>query len=298
MKTFISIISLACLCLIPTQAQTVDKEALYIYQTDGKANIFFRSEVTAISLEMKDGVMHQVVYTGNKQHYFAISKIQSMSFVNPDEDNYRPQIIGDENSPTFGKAIDLGLPSGTKWASFNVGASRPEEYGGYYAWGETEEKDYYAPHTYQYAYQDNIRDLWDSDTGSYYSCRSIGSDITGTQYDVAHVKRGSKWCMPTYDNIKELFHNCIIEEWTTLNGVGGRMFTSIINGNSIFFPGAGVRRNGDLYGVGSWGYYWSSTQHPVNSYAGYDLFFDSGHAYWYYSYIRSSGQSVRPVVRN
>lgn len=283
MKTFISIISLACLCLIPTQAQTVDKEALYIYQTDGKANIFFRNEVTAISLEMKDGVMHQVVYTGNKQHYFAISKIQSMSFVNPDEDTYRPQKIGDEKSPTFGKAIDLGLPSGTKWASYNVGASSPEEYGGYYAWGETEEKDYYDWSTYIHC------------DGSYNTCHDLG-DISGTEYDVAHVKWGGMWCMPTVYDTSELYYNCK-GKWTTLDGVVGWMFTSEINGNSIFLPAAGYRWRGGLYGAGESGYCWSSTQSPDYSYAAQILQFVTSKSYWdiYGCYW---GLSVRPVVRN
>lgn len=284
MKTFISIISLACLCLIPIQAQTVDKEALYIYQTDGKGNIFFRNEVTAISLEMKDGVMHQVVYTGNKQHYFAISKIQSMSFVNPDEDTYRPQKIGDENSPTFGKAIDLGLPSGTKWASYNVGASSPEEYGGYYAWGETEEKETYTWENYTHC------DGW------YDNCHDLGSDISGTEYDVVHVKWGSNWCMPTFDDIKELIDNCT-SKWMTLNGVKGRKFTSKINGNSIFFPAAGNRIDDDLYDAGEYGDYWSSTQRPDYSSDAHELFFlleDAAPE----SSSRCNGQSVRPVVRN
>lgn len=89
------------------------------------------------------------------------------------------------------EAVDLGLPSGTKWASCNVGATKPEEPGGYYAWGETEEKDYYAPSTYIHcdgAYNPLFYDL--------------GSDISGTEYDVAHVKWGGKWCMPTWDDFK------------------------------------------------------------------------------------------------
>ncbi len=285
MKTFISIISLACLCLIPTQAQTVDKEALYIYQTDGKANIFFRSEVTAISLEMKNGVIHQVVYTGNKKHYFAISKIQSTSFVNPDEETYRPEISSEEDGPTFGKVIDLGLPSGTKWASCNVGAHSPEQYGGYYAWGETEEKNYYGWNTYNLC--DGNRDV----------CYNIGSDISGTEYDVAHVKWGGKWCMPTIDNISELIDNCETSRMI-LNGVYGMKFISKLNGNSIFLPATGDRWDGKLDNAGGFGYYWSSTQNPDYSNNAYDFFyFNSGCAYWGSDY-RCNGHSVRPVVRN
>ena len=191
----------------------------------------------------------------------------------------------DENQPTAeaGEAIDLGLPSGTKWANCNVGATKPEEYGGYYAWGEIEEKEVYNQSTYKY-YQN----------GKYVN---LGSDISGTEYDVAHVKWGGKWCMPTLDDIKELFDNCI-NEWTTLNGVNGRKFTSNINGKSIFFPAAGNRWDGDLYNVGSWGYYWSSTQYPDYSYGACYLYFGSGNAVWGYGSSRYGGQSVRPVTKS
>lgn len=190
----------------------------------------------------------------------------------------------DENQPTAeaGEAIDLGLPSGTKWANCNVGATKPEEYGGYYAWGETEEKDTYTWETYIHC------------NGSMDSCHDLGADISGTQYDVAHVKWGGNWCMPTLEEIKELRDNCT-HEWTTLNGVNGRKFTSKINGKSIFFPAAGNRWYGlDDAGEGK---YWSSTQHPGYSYSAGSLYFHSGGAYWSYSY-RNYGRSVRPVVRN
>ena len=179
------------------------------------------------------------------------------------------------------EAVDLGLPSGTKWASCNVGATKPEEYGGYYAWGETEEKDVYMEETYMY-YKN----------GEYVN---IGSDISGTEYDVAHVKWGGKWCMPTWDDFKELLDNCTYE-WTTLNLVKGMKFTSKINNNSIFLPAAGSRRAGDLDNFGPYCYYWSSTQNPDYLGDAYDLSFGSGYAGWGRNcYI---GRSVRPVVRN
>ena len=177
--------------------------------------------------------------------------------------------------------VDLGLPSGTKWACCNVGADKPEDYGGHYAWDETEEKDYYDESTYKY-YQNN-------------SYVSLGSDISGTEYDVAHVKWGGNWVMPTLDDINELLDNCRIV-WTTLNGVNGQRFTSNINNNSIFLPAAGYRLGGDLYIAGSYGDYWSSTQRPGGSSSACDLYFGSGGAGWYY-YSRYRGYSVRPVLR-
>ena len=182
------------------------------------------------------------------------------------------------------EAVDLGLPSGTKWASCNVGATKPEEYGGYYAWGETEEKEVYDESTYKY-YKN----------GKYVN---IGSDISGTEYDVAHVKWGGNWCMPTLEDIKELNDNCT-REWTTLNGVNGKKFISKNNGNSIFLPAAGAYWSGALglkYAGGN-GYYWSSTHLPDESVGAWYHLFKSDYV-TFYSNGLSSGLSVRPVIRD
>ena len=178
--------------------------------------------------------------------------------------------------------IDLGLPSGTKWACCNVGATTPDAYGGYYAWGETEEKDYYYWDTYIHC------------DGSSSTCHDLGSDIAGTQYDVAHVKWGGSWVMPSKEQQDELRNNCTYT-WTTVNGVNGGRFTGP-NGGSIFLPAAGYRWSDYLYYAGSYGFYWSSAQSPSDSYYAYELRFNSGNAVWYYDY-RYSGQSVRPVSR-
>ena len=179
------------------------------------------------------------------------------------------------------EAVNLGLPSGTKWASFNIGATKPEEYGDYFAWGEIGTKLDYSVDTY-FFYNNN-------------GYTSLGIDISGTKYDVARMKWGGSWVMPTLDDVKELFNNCT-REWTTLHGVDGLKFTSKNNGNSIFLPAAGRRWNGDLYYAGEDGYYWSSTQDPDGSRSAYYLLFRSGSAYWDCNY-RLLGRSVRPVVR-
>ena len=128
--------------------------------------------------------------------------------------------------------VDLGLPSGTIWANINVGATKPEEVGGYYAWGETTTKDNYSQDTYQY-YQN----------GSYVD---LGADISGTQYDVATALWGEDWCMPTKQQALELINNCT-HEWTTVNGVVGCRFISKTNGNSIFIPCGGYKRGINTY---------------------------------------------------
>ncbi len=179
--------------------------------------------------------------------------------------------------------IDLGLPSGTKWACCNIGAQKPEEYGGYFAWGETSEKEYYDWSSYTHC------------DGSSRTCHDIGKDIAGTQYDAATANWGSPWVMPSKVQMEELVKNCT-SEWTTENGVNGRSFTGP-NGVSIFLPAAGYRQRGDLLSTGACGVYWSSTLGKSDAYDAWDLYFLSG-------YVetpdddRGYGLSVRPVRKN
>lgn len=174
--------------------------------------------------------------------------------------------------------IDLGLPSGTKWACCNVGASAPEEYGNYYAWGEIQPKNVYNLDTYQYYQNENYV--------------NIGSDIAGTQYDAATANWGAPWRMPSLTQINELLNNCT-STWTTQNGVNGRKFTGP-NGGAIFLPAAGDRWDSDLDSAGSYGFYWSSALYEGYPYYAYRLRFGSGDAGWSYG-SRDYGRSVRPV---
>ena len=190
---------------------------------------------------------------------------------------------GTENTDTFFvEAIDLGLS--VKWASCNVGASA-EDYGGYYGWGEVEETS-----TYKYWNDRNGNGYADSD-----EYEDIGANISGTSYDVAHVKWGDGWRMPTLDEIKELCNSCSWE-WTALNGVNGYRITGP-NGNSIFLPAAGYRYGADIYNTGNRGLYWSSSLYSNLSYYAYDLYFDDSNYGCYSCYIRADGRSVRPVSK-
>lgn len=200
----------------------------------------------------------------------------------PDDGGSGYKTCPDSNHPHM---IDLGLPSGTKWACCNVGASTPEGYGNYYAWGETSPKSKYNWDTYQYGYYN-----YDDD---YSHLVNIGSDIAGTQYDAATANWGSPWRMPTLTQIQELLNNCT-SVWTSQNGVNGRKFTGP-NGGTIFLPAAGGRWNDELSLLGSWGYYWSSTLHESYPNLAYFLRFSSDDARWYYGGGRYVGQSVRPV---
>ncbi len=184
---------------------------------------------------------------------------------------------------TSGKEIDLGLPSGTIWAAWNVGATSPEEYGGYYAWGETEEKSDYDWDTYKY---------YNAQTERYIN---IGSDISGTQYDVARQKWGASWRMPTKAEMYELTSKCTWT-WCQYKGVNGCKVIGP-NGNSIFLPAAGVHEETSLKFDGSFGYYWSATFLENNStYSAWGTFFyNDGCSSDNYYCRRDFGLLIRPV---
>ncbi len=181
---------------------------------------------------------------------------------------------------TPAEAIDLGLPSGTLWASFNVGATKPEEYGGYYSWGEIVEKDKYEWSDYLYC------------DGSINTCKELGMDIAGTQYDIAHVKWGGDWRMPTYDQQQELVNNTKFK-YVTSNGIKGYELVGP-NGNSIFLPASGIIQ-GNSPNVGSLGGYWSSTRDPEDPNYACNLLFRNTGSYEVF-YYRCIGLSVRPVI--
>ena len=187
-----------------------------------------------------------------------------------------------ENHP---HAVDLGLS--VKWACCNVGANSPEDYGDYFAWGETSPKSSYTVENYQH-WVDYDGDGWGED-GEF----SDLGDISGNpQYDAATANWGGAWRMPTKAEIIELRDNCT-REWTSLNGVNGQRVTGP-NGNSIFLPAAGYREGSSSYYVGSDGLYWSSTPTEGNGYDAFDLSFGSGGFYWFWGH-RLYGLSVRPV---
>jgi len=180
--------------------------------------------------------------------------------------------------------IDLGLPSGTKWACCNVGASMPEGYGNYYAWGETQPKKTYNWNTYQYGYyKDGSRD--------YSHIEDIGKDIGGTTYDAATVNWGELWRTPTHEQFRELRESCS-SVWTTYNGVNGLQFTGI-NGGTIFIPAAGHHNLAELADVGSTGFYLSSSLRITLEYWGFYFtkeIIDEDN--WV---LRCGGSTVRPV---
>ena len=190
--------------------------------------------------------------------------------------------------------IDLGLPSGTLWATMNIGASSPEDFGDYFAWGETEPKDVYDWSTYKWC-EGNYNTMTKYCTNGDYGYNGFVDNKTELDPadDAATAAWGAGWRMPSFDQIQELLNNCTTE-WTTRNGVTGRLFTSNINGASLFLPAAGYHWNSELNYAGSYGFYWSRTLDSSRPYLAYGLIFYSGNVDWNY-YSRSRGQSVRAV---
>ena len=223
------------------------------------------------------------------------------------------------------EAVDLGLS--VKWASCNLGAINPEDYGDYYAWGATE-PNYIGGIWFDPTSDDPFyiggpmmdTDLWTIYGYSWHNCplyvpisnkflKYIPSEysiiwggsgspdnktVLEPEDDAAHFKLGGKWRMPTSEEFDELLNNCD-SEWTIINGIKGRKLTSRKNGNSIFFPAAGYFEEDAHYGSRRYGYYWSSTvsqKEPViaRHWQLYDAMFDNHH-----EAFRYIGQSIRPV---
>ena len=208
----------------------------------------------------------------------------------------------DNNHPHM---IDLGLPSGTKWACCNVGASYPESYGNYFAWGETKPKSDYSTRNYQHWVDlDGDGLLTYSFSDSYHwvtrEYTNIGSDIAGTVYDAATANWGAPWRMPSEDQIKELIWYTS-RKLTSQKGVNGLKFVGV-NGGFIFLPSAGYYSFDENRSLNLRGFYLGSTVNPdypaecvnlffYNEEAGYPL--DGG----WQTFLRDSGKSVRPVCQ-
>ena len=197
-------------------------------------------------------------------------------------------------SSTDYEYVDLGLPSGTLWATCNMGASKPEGYGSYYAWGETSTKSTYSWENYKYA-NGSYDKLTKYCGQSSYGNNGFTDNLTDLQSgDDPAASWGSGWRTPTKAQWDELLSNTT-NQWTKRNGVSGRLFTSKKNGQTLFLPAAGNRWDTELNDAGSYGYYWSRslyTDYP--NYAWY-LDFNSDDCYMYYGYYRFNGFCVRPV---
>ena len=174
--------------------------------------------------------------------------------------------------------VDLGLPSGTKWATMNIGAEKETDYGLYFAWGETQgysgitDEKKFSWDDYKYGTNSNLTKYNATD----------GLTTLELSDDAAAVNWGGKWRMPTVDQFNELLDksNCTNEWVTDYNGSGvnGRLFTSVRNGNKLFIPSAGVCNGSELYGVGEYGLVWSCALPSSVKDCARNLFFSSDEA--------------------
>ena len=183
-------------------------------------------------------------------------------------------IVPDDGTINGYEYIDLGLPSGVKWATHNVGASSPSEAGNYYAWGEIVTKSEYTEANCT-TYQLNME------------------NISGNpQYDVAAAEWGASWRIPTKEEFEELLNNCTWQ-WEVVNGVGCKKITGP-NGNYIHLPISGYKYGSAAY-MQDFGYYWTST--PIEMYENfsYDFLFDMEYNLTMGFDDRCYGQTIRPV---
>ena len=212
---------------------------------------------------------------------------EEVSFTTEEEETVVSDPTGTENGYGY---VDLGLS--VKWATCNVGASSPEEYGDYFAWGETEPKSIYDWSTYKYCNGSNLT-LTKYNTNSSYGIVDNKTQLELSD-DAAYMNWGGAWRMPTDAEMTELREQCTWK-WTSQNGMNGYRVTSNSNGNSIFLPAAGYRYESSLRYAGSDGDYWSSSLDTDYSNVWFVLFSSD------YVYRRRTdrcwGKSVRPVLR-
>ena len=283
--------SLGRIRLKGSNGTTVSLSGLQTYTSFDKDNGTFETSTDAVSTTIQSG------YTPYLYGTLAGSTISTNGYtMTCPSDMLQPGTSGWVNYPTASshtgwvsgsgggshEYVDLGLS--VKWATCNIGASKPEDYGDYFAWGETKTKSDYSWSTYL--------DSPNRGGNSFTKYALDKKTVLDPEDDVAHVKWGGSWRMPTKAEQDDLRTKCTWT-WTTQNGVKGRLVTGP-NGNSIFLPAAGGRDDSSLYDAGNWGYYWSSSLSESRSDFAYRLFFNSDYVNWGGS-SRFHGFSVRPV---
>ena len=222
-----------------------------------------------------------------------------------DISKFETSISGTENGFDY---VDLGLPSGLKWATCNVGADSPEEYGYYYAWGETTPKTIaYNWNTYKWAtatyHTEYLDDKWALETLTKYNTSSDYGTVDNKTVleladDAARVNWGGAWRMPTDAEWTELCERCTWT-WINFNGINGYEVKSNINGYTIFLPGAGNYDYNGLGGAGDIGFYWSSSLNTDYPYDALDVYFSDSeiiHNILGRFDYRFRGRPVRPVL--
>ena len=211
---------------------------------------------------------------------------------NENNGNEEPHIIDVDEEYEY---VDLGLPSGTLWATCNVGAKSPEESGSYFAWGENAPKKYYSWSNYQYGdCVDGFFQLTKYCTDPNWGLHGFVDSLVVLEPmdDAARANRNSDWRIPTGEEWEELYQKTEFE-WTTVNGIEGRLLTSW-NGNSIFLPATGFYLDEELICPGL-GIYWSNTLFKNAPERAWSFHFNFENCHLCGTYERSRGQVIRPV---
>ena len=197
--------------------------------------------------------------------------------------------------------VDLGLPSGLKWAKCNVGAEKETDYGLYFAWGETVGyKD--ASSGKSFSWSDYKYCNGSSTTLTKYNNKSSYGTVDNLitllpEDDAASVNMGGSWHMPSKEQYEELYNSSYTTTtWTTVNGINGRLITSKTNNNTLFLPASGDCSLGSVFNVGSYGYYWSSSLNEDNPSNAWYLRFGSGSISVGSNFGRFYGLTVRGVM--
>lgn len=190
--------------------------------------------------------------------------------------------------------VDLGLPSGTLWATMNVGANKPEDYGDYFAWGETKPKDNYRWSTYKWYNASSDKITKYIPKSNRYGNADNKSELEPTD-DAAYVNWGPSWRMPSMEQMRELISECTWQ-WTTQNGVNGYLVSSKSNSNTLFLPAAGFRFGTIIKDTKTDGNYWVRKADPNYPYVNaFYLNFNSKSIDMDYYFDRSYGRNVRAV---
>ena len=248
-----------------TAGDTATKEMTisnFILTEGGVISVLFSNAFTATSpkLKVNSNTAYDIKLYGSA---LAPGKVHANTVVTMIFSNsvFNVIAIQSQQAQSTQGAIDLGLPSGLLWCEHNVGASRPEEVGLYFSWGNV------TGHAEGSGY-DFSQTNYDASAGA-----ALTGDISvGDLYDMAHHNMGGQWRLPRRTEFQELYDNCD-SEWIDQDGMNGRRFSSRVNGNSIFFPAAGNYNGTTLYGRGTNGIYWSSGFYSASN--AYDLYFNS-----------------------
>lgn len=199
--------------------------------------------------------------------------------------------IGDIINPKEHEYVDLGLPSGTLWATCNIGANSPEEYGDYFAWGEIETKQNFGWSNYKWCKGTETSITKYCTNDGYGAADNIAT--LELEDDVAYKKWGAKWRIPTRQDFKELYDECVWT-WTIINGVNGYKVSNKRNGNFIFLPVTGGHEYFNRYNIGEGRYWYSSVSSYSPNYAE-NISFDEGDVTFYFATPRCHGLAIRAI---